>query len=72
MKEPLAGVFYYLDGCSRHVPDCVPDPPPRHISLETEDYFKSGPHQFRSKAVHRDAGEAWYEETRNVRTDELR
>jgi hypothetical protein len=42
MKEPLAGVFYYSDGCSRHVPDCVPDPPPRHISVETEDYFKSG------------------------------
>ena len=72
MKGPLAGVFYYSDGCSQHVPDCVPDPPPRQISLETEDYFKSGPHWFRLMAVDRDAGEAWYEETRKVRTDASR
>ena len=42
MKSQLAGVFYYSDGCSQCVPDCVPDPPPRHLSLETEDYFKTG------------------------------
>jgi len=45
---------------------------PRQISLETEDYFTSRPHQFRLKAVHRDAGEAWYGETRKVRTDQPR
>jgi hypothetical protein len=72
MKSQLAGVFYYSDGCSQCVPDCVPDPPPRYLSLETEDYFKTGPHQFRLKAVHRDAGEAWYEETRKVWTSEPR
>lgn len=60
MDDSLAAIFYYADGCSRRIPDCVPDPPPQGIDLRAEG--DGDHHRFRLQAVHKDVGEAWYEE----------
>jgi hypothetical protein len=62
MDSSLAAIFYYADGCSRWLPDCLPDPPPPGIELRTDEEFTRGRHRFRLQAVHKDVGEAWYEE----------
>jgi hypothetical protein len=62
MADSLAAIFYYADGCSRWVPDCVPDPPPNGIDLRAEEDSPGRHHPFRLQAVHKDIGEAWYTE----------
>ena len=62
MGDSLAAIFYYADGCSRCIPDCVPDPPPQGIDLRLEEDSERGHHRVRLQAVHKAVGEAWYEE----------
>jgi hypothetical protein len=66
MDRPLAAIFYYADGCSRWIPNCLPDPPPEGIDLRTDQEFTEGHHRFRLQAVHKDFCEAWYAEVAAV------
>ncbi len=66
MKKRLAAIFIYADGCSLRLDNMLGDPPPRRVVLRTESQFKEGIFRFRLRAVHRDSGEAWYEEAGHV------
>lgn len=68
MGSSLGAIFYYADGCSRWVPECLPDPPPSGIDLRGND-FTPGSHHFRSQAVHQEVGEAWYAEITGKKTN---
>jgi hypothetical protein len=60
----FAAIFVYADGCSLRLDRLVGDPPPPYVALQTEARFKEGVFCFCLHAVHRDAGEAWYQEAR--------
>ena len=66
MKKRLAAIFIYADGCSLRLDHMLGDPPPRQVVLRTEAQFKEGIVRFRLRAVRRDSGEAWYEETGRI------
>jgi hypothetical protein len=62
MTTRFAAIFIYADGCSLRLDHLLSDPPPRQVILRTEARFKDGIVRFRLDAVHRDSGEAWYQE----------
>jgi len=61
-KKRLTAIFIYADGCSLRLDHLVGDPPPHHVALRTEARFKDGIVRFHLHAVHRDSGEARYQE----------
>jgi hypothetical protein len=65
-KKRLAAIFIYADGCSLRLDHLLDDPPPHHVALRTEARFKDGIFRFCLQAVHRDSGEAWYEEAGRI------
>jgi hypothetical protein len=62
MTTRFAAIFIYADGCSLRLDHLIGDPPPHHVALRTEARFKDGVFRFCLQAVHRDSGEAWYQE----------
>jgi hypothetical protein len=67
-KKRLTAIFIYADGCSLRLDHLVGDPPPRQVMLRTEARFKDGIVRFHLHAVHRDSGEAWYQEAGTLPT----
>jgi hypothetical protein len=67
-KKRLTAIFIYADGCSLRLDHLVGDPPPHHVALRTEARFKDGIVRFHLHAVHRDSGEAWYQEAGTLPT----
>ena len=66
MTTRFAAIFIYADGCSLRLDHLVGDPPPDYVALRTEARFKDGIFCFHLRAVHRDSGEAWYEEAGRI------
>ena len=61
-KKRLTAIFLYADGCSLRLDHLLDDPPPHHVALRTEARFKDGIVRSCLRAVHRDSGEAWYQD----------
>lgn len=66
MTTRFAAIFLYADGCSLRLDHLLADPPPPRIALRAEARFKDGVFRFDLHAVHRDSGEAWYQEARRL------
>ena len=68
MTTRFTAFFIYADGCSLRLDHLLGDPPPRQVILRTEARFKDGIVRFHLHAVHRDSGEAWYQEAGTLPT----
>lgn len=68
VKKRLTAIFMSADGCSMRFDNLLGDPPPRQVILRTETQFKDRIVRFHLHAVHRDFGEAWYQEAGTLPT----